>query len=681
MMSEFTHLFKPIKVGSLTLRNRMITTSMSPGHGYTTDDNKPTQVFLNYLEERSKGGYALICQSVAFYPRQSRHPLPNAYAPEHLPHLRAMAEAVHKHGGLLVGQALALHDWRRNTNEPEGHFGPSDIQILKGVGPFQTMTKEDIKTYATQVANCGKILQAAGWDGIELLAGVGGVLSRFLSKATNNRTDEYGGSVENRCRFAMEVVQAVKEACGQEFPVLIRWSPVDYVKNGNEIEDAKQIVPYLEKAGVAWHNLAVGWHESSVPLTTKEIPDGHWSWIAAEIKKVATIPVVTGYRETDPLVMEKVLAEGKADLIGGVRYCIADPEFPNKVREGRLEDIQMCITCCRCLDEMAAGHGLEYCSVNPRLGPELLTPVEPVARPKKVMVVGSGPGGLAAALTAAKRGHQVTLYERGPRVGGCLVMSAIFSPTYERLTRYYKAQLSKTPNIQVKLNTLVTPELVRSEKPEAVIIAVGGHPVDLKAPGVERGDVVRSHDFLEMLNGKPPQKPGLINKVMWNGGAVFLRLFYSPKLVRSLMGMPWPFGKRVAIIGGGLPGCELGQELLAHQRKMAILEERKKIGYDVGASDRFHVVSKFKKSPDVQMEPSTKVLAITAEGVKFRREDSTEAIYPADTVAVTLGFEKNLELADRLKGKVPILKVIGDCEDPKRMADATKKGYRAAMEL
>jgi NADH:flavin oxidoreductases, Old Yellow Enzyme family len=653
---------------------------MSPGRGYTSDEFKPTQRFLNYLEERAQGGFALICQSVAFYPRQSRHPLPNAYSGEHIPHLRAMADVVHKHGGLLAGQALSVHDWRRSPDEPEGHFGPSAIVMRKGMPPFQTMTKEDIKIFTAQVANCGKILQAAGWDAIELIAGVGGVLSRFLSKATNNRTDEYGGSVENRCRFTMEVVQAVKAACGEDFPVLIRWSPIDYVKGGNEIEDAKLIVPYLEKAGAAWHNLAVGWHESSIPLTIKAIPDGHWAWISAEIKKIATIPVVTGYRETDPLVMDAIIADGKADIIGGVRYCLADPEFPNKVKTGKLEDVRMCVVCCRCLDEMASGKPVDYCSVNPRLGPELDQPLEPAARPKQVMVIGSGPAGLSAALTAAGRGHKVTLYERGPRIGGCLAMSSIFSPTYQRLVDFYQAQLAKVPNIDLKLNTTVTPQLAAMQKPDAVIVAVGGNPIDLKVPGVERGNVVTSHDFLELLNGHPPKKPGLINKFMWNAGSIFLKYFYSPGLLKRFMSFNWPFGKRVAVIGGGLPGCDLATALADRHRRLMILEEGRKIGFDIGASDRFHTVSSLKNNKDVTIATEIKAQEITSQGVLFR-SGTSESFYEADTIAVTLGFEKNMELAEQLKGMVPVLKVIGDCEEPKRMADATKKGYKAALEI
>lgn len=686
-MSQFPTLSTPIKVGKLTLKNRMMTTSMSPGHGYVNDNGEPTVRMLNYLEERAAGEMALICQTVSFFYRKPElgHPLPYAYNDSHLESLKKMANSVQKHGGLLIGQPWAVHDWKPSDEDEEKPWGPSEAVILKGMTPFTTMTKEHIEILKKQLVQCSLTLQKAGWDGVEVMAGVGGILNRFISPATNNRTDEYGGSLENRCRLTVEVIQAIREACGEDFPILVRWSPLEYVKGlkeGHGIEESLKVVPILEKAGADLHNLAIGWHESSVPLTTKDIPDGHWSWVSEKIKTVAAIPVATGYRETDPVVMEKILKDDRADIIAGLRYNIADPDFAKKVVENRPEDINKCICCCRCLDDVVSqGKALEYCGVNPRLGPELDEPLKKSVKAKNVMVIGSGPAGLSAAKTAAERGHNVTIYERGPRLGGCLVMSAIFSPSYERLNDYYKTIIKKNPKIKVKLNTTVTPILVEKVKPDAVIVAVGGHPIPLDVPGSKGGNVVQSHDFLEMLNGRAPKKPGVFNKVMWNSGSVFLKYIYTPGLARTFMTYsPWPLKKRIAVIGGGLPGCELGKELKDH-RQLTIFEERKKIGWDVGGSDRFHIVNGFKKSPNVTLEPLTKIKSISKKGVTAVREDNTEFFTPADTVAVTLGFEQNLTLADAVKKKAKEVYVVGDCINPARMADATKAGYVAACKL
>jgi 2,4-dienoyl-CoA reductase (NADPH2) len=686
-------LASPIKVGKLTLKNKMMTTSMSPCKGYI-EGERPTQQMLNYMEERAAGGLGLMCQTVLPFTRKDRpeglphvHPLPAAYDDDCLPSLRSMAAVVQKHNCVLVGQPWFVHDWKPDDEHVEKPWGPSEVVILKGMTPFTPMEKRHIEMFKDQMVNCALTLQKAGWDGVEIMAGVGGILNRFISPATNTRTDEYGGPLKNRMRLAVETIKAVREAVGPDFLITCRWSPVEYVTGaapGHTIEDSLLVVQYLEDAGIDMHNLAVGWHETSIPLTTKDVPDGYWTWISERIKTVATKPVAMGYRNTDPLVMEKNLQEGKADLIAGLRYDIADPAFPKKVMEDRLEDISRCIGCCRCLDDVvSSGKPLNYCSVNPRLGAELNQPRYVRTRqPKRVMVIGSGPGGLAAALTAAIRGHDVTIYERGYRVGGCLTMSSIFSPTYEHLLDYYKRQLQKHPQIKVVLKTEVTPELVKKVKPDAVVIAVGGEPVGLNVPGAEGKNVVMSHDFLEMLSGHAPQKPGLVNKVMWNAGSEFLKYFYSPALGRLVTSVsPWPMGKKIAVLGGGLPGCELAHLLMHCRRDIHIVEERKKIGFDVGGSYRFHYTSAFKQAPNVKMSPLTKVREITEKGVAVVGSDGTERFIKADTVTVTMGFKPNMALAAAIRKLVPEMYVVGDCRNPARMADATKEGYQAGCRI
>jgi 2,4-dienoyl-CoA reductase (NADPH2) len=387
---------------------------------------------------------------------------------------------------------------------------------------------------------------------------------------------------------------------------------------------------------------------------------------------------------TDPFVMEEILNQGKADLIAGLRYNIADPEFPLKVMTDRPEDIRRCVTCCRCIDDVvSSGKPLTFCGVNPRLGAELETSPQVTARARRVMIIGSGPAGLAAALTAHECGHEVTIFERGPRLGGCLVLSSVFSPTYDLLNQYYRHYLSVHPEIKIVYNTTVTTETVRRLQPDAVITAVGGHPLALDVPGAERDNVVQSHDFLGMLNGQAPKKSGLFNKFMWNCGTAFLRFYYTPALARRFMGsVSWPLGRKLAVVGGGLPGCELGKEMMQHDRDLVIFEERKRIGYDVGGSDRFHVTSAFKESPRVRLEPLTRVTEITAEGVVAQRENGESFVVAADTVAVTLGFAANPQLVEALRAAdiCPVL-AVGDCVEPARMADATKAGYQAVLKL
>jgi 2,4-dienoyl-CoA reductase (NADPH2) len=695
MGATFPLLSSPIQVGGVVLKNRMMTTSMSPGAGYVDEESRPTPRFLHYLEQRAAGQTALICQTVSPHDRpegfRGHHRLPGAYDESCLPHLEQMSEVVHRHGGLLVAQPYFVHEWKSTTREEEVNWGPSDIQILPAMGTFKTMTLEHIATFKSQFVRCAEIAKAGGWDGVEVMAGVGGVLSRFLSPATNNRTDRYGGSLENRARLTVEVIAEIRAAVGPDFPILVRWSPVDYVRSplgeGQTIEQALEVVPHLEEAGADLHNLAVGWHETSVPLTTKHIADGHWSWISERIKEVATKPVVTAYRETDPVVMERILREGKADVIGGLRYSIADPEFALKVVEDRPEDIAMCLCCNRCIDDVVSkGLPLERCALNPRLGPELdELEVPRAARRKKVLVAGSGPAGMSAAFTAAARGHDVVIHEAGPRVGGSTKMSAIFSPMHERLLRYYKVKLAKHPEIRVVLRSPVTPELVRREKPDAVVVAIGGEPKGIDVPGVDGPNVVTSHDFLQMLNSRPPHKKGLLNKVLWTGGAWFLRFYYTPSFARwATRVSPWPLSRSVAIIGGGLPGCELGELAMHSGRRTTIVEEGARIGYDVSPSERFHVRKDFREAPNVTTLTGASVTEITPDGlsaVQRTAEGETEVRVKARTVAVTLGFEPNRGLFEQLAAEGVEVYEAGDCADPGRIADATKAGHRAALAI
>ncbi|MDR1604016.1 MAG: FAD-dependent oxidoreductase [Gracilibacteraceae bacterium] len=688
MTEQFPFLSAPLRLRNRVLKNRLLTTSMSPGRGYVDMDGTVQPRFIHYLEERARGQVALICQTVAMFPRhpdQHEHlyPLPIAFAAADLPNLRRMAEAVHRHSGLLVGQLYAVHDWKAAAEDREEPWGPSDVPLLKNSPPIRVMSKEDIAVFRRQMRHSALLLQEAGWDGVEVMAGVGGVMNRFLSRATNRREDEYGGSLQNRVRLTTEVIRDLRAACGEDFIITVRWSPVEYIKDGHEIEDSLAVVPYLEEAGMDLHNLAVGWHESSVPLTTKDVPDGHWAWIAAKIKAVARLPVAQGYRMTDPRVMEEILRRGRADVIGGLRYNLADPEFPRKIMENRPGEIKRCISCCRCIDDaVSSGRPLNFCGVNPRLGPELDEPPPPAA-PRKVIVVGSGPAGLAAAQTAFERGHQVTVYERGPRPGGCLLLSSVFSPTYELLLQYYRQYLAAHPAIQVHCGTPFTPELLRRSEADAVIVAVGGSPIPLRVPGAERDNVVQSHDFLDLLNGRPPRKSGLGHRFMWRSGALFLRLCYTPALARKFMArVSWPLGRRLTVVGGGLPGCELTKEMMKHEREITLLEEGRRIGHDVGGSERFLMISAFRRAANVRLEPLSRVTAVTETGVAVAREDGTVFTVAADTVAVTLGFTANQELARRLRqtGSGPVYEA-GDCLEPARIADATKAGYLAALKI
>lgn len=697
MSREYPILGSPLQVNGVTLKNRMITTSMSPGLGYVNKDNQATSRLGSYLRERAAGQTALIIQTICSWKRNELdvelHELPSCYDESCIPNLQEhMVNPVHEEGGLICAQPYCVHDWKPSPDDKEAPYGPTDIAILAFMGGFRAMTLKNIEDFKTQYFNAAKVCKEAGFDAVEVMAGVGGIMSRFMARATNNRTDKYGGSLENRVRLTLEVIQGVREVVGPDYPIVVRWSPIDFIKSdvgpGLSMEEALQIAPMLEEAGCDLHDLAVGWHETSEPLTTKVIEDGHWMYIAEMIKTVAKKPVAQGYRNTDPSIMEQNLKDGKADVIAGLRYSIADPDLPRKVMEDRTDDMRKCIVCCRCLDDVvSSGLPLNNCGINPRLGAELdHEPFPSAEKKKKVMVIGSGPSGINAALTAAQRGHFVDLYEAGPRLGGCLKMSSIFNPYHERYLNYLITQVRKHPEIKVHLKTEVTSSLVAQIKPDAAIVGIGGEPLGLDVPGNNGKNVVTSHDFLQMLNGHAPKKNGIFNKFMWNAGSMFLSIYYTPSFARMMTKKsPWPISRELAIIGGGLPGCEFGHLAMESGRSTTIIEEKKKIGFDVGGSDRFGLITDFKKAPNVEMHTLTTVTEITSGGVKAVQTDKEgnqkELFIPAKTVAVTLGFGKNTGLGEAIKQHVKEVYLVGDCNEPARIADATKAGYVAACAL
>lgn len=713
MSKEYPILGSPIQINGVTMKNRFITTSMSPGMGYVDGENHPTQMLANYLEERAEGGTGMIIQTICPWKRtniEGLHPLPCAYDDSCIDELKTyMVDPVHKHDGLICAQIYCVHDWKPERDEKESPWGPSDIAVIPMMGGFKAMSLEDIAEFKKMFVNSALVCKKAGFDAVEVMAGVGGIMSRFMSQATNNRTDQYGGSLENRARLTLEVIRETREALGPDYPIVVRWSPVDFIKTANgsglSMEESLQIAQWMEEAGLDLHDLSVGWHETSVPLTTKGIEDGHWMYIAEQIKTVAKKPVGQGYRNTDPTVMEQNLQDGKCDVIAGLRFSIADPALPRKVMEDRTAEMRKCIVCCRCIDDVVSrGKDLVYCGVNPHLGAELLHDMYPKTdHPKKVMVVGSGPAGLNAALTAAQCGHKVDLYEEGPRLGGCVKMSSIFSPYHERYLDYLMHQMSLHPEITVHLKTKVTAATVAQAKPDAAIIAVGGNPVGLDVPGADGKNVITSHDFLEMINGHIPQgKKGIFNKIMWTGGTFFLKAHYTPSFARTMTAkMNWPISREVAIVGGGLPGCEMGHLCMETGRTTAIIDTNKKIGYDVSPSERFGLTSQFKKAENVTLYPMTRVTEITEQGVKaiqsvpekdangkplkdekgkpFTHDE--EVFIPGKTVALTLGLTENHELYEELLRQNVEVYMAGDCNEPARIADATKAGYVAACAL
>ncbi|MCX6007401.1 MAG: FAD-dependent oxidoreductase [Chloroflexi bacterium] len=641
-MTELNHLFLPLKAGNLQLKNRIILLPLSIG---AAAGGKPSRIMNTFLAERARGGAGAICASL--------NPLPGGFQmvdalvndigdDTYIPALRELTSLIHDNGAPIVAQLVSLEFWKRDASSPIEVVGPSEVAVrAKGHKP-RALTIEDIHLFARHYGEAARRTREAGYDAVEVMGGIGGSISRFMSPLANQRTDEYGGSLENRMRFPLEIIQEIKARAGDDFTILWRYSGNEFIEGGYDTEEACRIGGVLEKAGVSWLNIQVGWHDSPSPLVTKEVPQGGWVYIAEQIKKSVSIPVVASYRITDPVMADRIIAEGKADLIGMARALIADPEWPNKAREGRLDEINRCICCCRCLDQGLSQHQqLQICNVNARVGDDILTNITPAGKKKKVLVVGGGPAGMEAARVAALRGHTVTLWEKADHLGGLLEYAKI-PPSKDEiiyLIDYLKNQMKKQ-GVTVVLNKEATPESIIEQKADAVILATGSEVLVPPIPGIDRPNVVTS---LEILSGE-----------------------------KSV-------GNNVIVIGGGTIGCEISLMLVGQGKKVTIVEMLRKVGMDIGPTERFITITLLKQN-GVGLQPETKAIEIVEDGVKAVTNGETR-LFQADTIILAAGMKPCNKLASHLAGKVAGLYTIGDCVEPKRIGEAIKSAYRTALNI
>jgi len=481
----------------------------------------------------------------------------------------------------------------------------------------------------------------AGFDAVELLSGAGYLIAQFFSPATNKRADEYGGSLENRARFAVEIIQRIKEKCGTSYPVLIRVAGDEFIEGGNTINEMKRIAKVLEDAGIAAINVMAGWHESPRPLTTMLVPRGGFAYLSAEIKKVVSVPVIIAHRINDPFTAEKILREGMADMVAMFRALLADPELPIKAKEERFDEIRICVACNQgCLDRVFGGQPIT-CLVNPTVGREAEFRNLKAERRKKVVIVGGGPGGCMAAELLAKKGHEVVLFERTNMLGGQLNIAAKSPLAYEfaEVGKYFMNILPKL-GVKIYYNIEADVSKVLAEKPDVVIVAVGASPLIPPIPGVE--SAVTAFDVL-------------MNKV--------------------------EVGKRVVVIGGGGVGCNTAAKLADEGKDVTLVEMLPKIGQDIGITTRWTVLL-YLRERGVKILTNKRAVEIKRGALVIEDVQSGERNeIPCDTVILAVGTKPNDGLYDELVGKVPEVYKIGDCAKPRKAIDATHEAADLALKI
>jgi len=684
-MAHLKRLFEPIQVGHLELKNRIKMPAMAVAPP-ESEDELIDRLKAFYIE-KAKGGVAIIGTSCTAT-RLVQNPMLGLYEDRFIKGLRQLTEAVHSHGAKVYAQMGVGYSWAFGDG-PVELVSPSGVSLSGRPGtPFRLggpwektfpreLSVDEIRQIVEAYGDGARRAREAGFDAVEVIASVGYIPAQFLSPLTNKRTDEYGGSLANRMKFFLEIIENMKKKAGTDFTYTCRLSGADLLPGGYTVNDTASMAQILEKAGIHEIDVMSGWHNAQVPIIQTDVPQGNWAYMAEAVKKSVSIPVAAGTQIQDVLVAERVLAKGKADMVYMARALLADPELPNKAKEGRLADIRPCMNCCRCIE--ASDAPPVYCSVNARLSREHEYPVEtPADVRKRVLVVGGGPSGIEAARIASLRGHQVTLCERGPRLGGSLLLAAITNRRIGNAVKYLDRQVRKLP-IKVRLNTEVTPDLLNKIKPEMVILAAGGMSPSPDVPGGNNANILDHRDMKEIMAGRGVGKGGTGQRLLSGLAALFIRFFYEPSLIRWMLKFNFPFKKRVAVIGGGFAGCELGVTLVERGKEVAIIEESKRIGYDVDLVHRWVWIKQLRDA-GARLETEAKVLGITDKGVNIEKGGSIELI-EADTIVIAGGLEPNSKLSKELSGEGFVVYPIGDCAEPGKLLEAITSGFLVGQQI
>jgi 2,4-dienoyl-CoA reductase-like NADH-dependent reductase (Old Yellow Enzyme family)/thioredoxin reductase len=608
-----------------------------------------TRDMIAFYEERARGGAAIVTVSEAttHHTGKSHGRLINLENPFAIQSLTDAARAIRRHGAVASielnhGGMYSEMDVLNESRDSEiFKYGASDMVLPDGKR-VREMPLELIRTIIDAYRDGAKLAKRAGFDMVMLHGGHGWLIEQFLSPATNRRTDSYGVSLENRARLALEIIDAVRGAVGASFPIEFRMSGVENIDGGYDLAGAVEFARLIESKIDLLH-VSAGFGEDNFAMTHPPMfaPHGVNVHLAAEIKRHVSVPVATVGALNEPAEMERIIASGEADVVCMARALLADPELPRKVERNRDDEILRCLRCFTCHAERMLTQ-TRVCAINPVIGREYESRFAlPASAPKRVLVVGGGPGGITAALTAAGRGHAVTLCEASPELGGALLC--------ERGIPFKKASLDfvttralqlKNAGVQVRLCTPVNRAFVDEYAPDALIVAVGATAAVPPIAGIDGANVVVANNLHNEINR---------------------------------------VGHSVAILGGGLVGCESAVHLAQTGRSVTVVEMGEKLAPD--ANPRHRPILMKLLSELAATLVSTRAVAVTERGLLVRGADGVERLIEADTVIVAAGQKSRSELADSLRGSAPVVSLVGDCVSPRNIREATFRGYHAALDI
>ncbi len=640
-------LFEPGKIGKLELKNRIVMGAIGIG-SLVKDDCTLSQEGIDYYEARAKGGVGLITTGAVKVSREIEAQLRRLRidgVTNDGTWLRRLTEAVHRHGAKLAiqlccGLGRVGSPGRGKSGGPM--MGDTSLVSPSPVPCFwdssiiaRELTTDEVERLAQSFGPAAELSRRMGADAIELHGHSGYLFDEFMTECWNKRTDKYGSNLNNRLRFVREVIQAIRAGAGHDYPIIYRLGVTHYMPGGRSIEEGLEIARQLEAAGIDALNIDAGAYETHEWVhPSGYTPPGSMVHLAEMVKKAVKIPVIAVGKLQFPDLAETVLREGKADFILLAKALLADPEWPNKVKEQRLDDIRPCIGDFVCLER---GRQLQYmsCSVNPATGAERASTITPADKKRAVLVVGGGPGGMEAAIVSALRGHRVTLWEKGRELGGALIAASVpdFKKDYRALTSYLSNQVRKL-GVKVELDREATRENVLEQNPDAVIIATGSDPVVPEVPGINKKCV---HLAIDVLMGKEPD------------------------------------GEIVAIIGGGLIGCEVGLYLAQKGKKVQVIA-RHEVASDVFWASRFHLM-KLLDEAKVAIKTNTNIIEIKDGCLVLEDQSGNLTELLADAVIIASGFTPNSSLYESLKPSIREVYAVGDCVEPRRVKDAIWEAF------